>query len=113
MSIFISPVISTSDKGGIMKFKLQLVKEVEAGDLSMVAEIALGDRGDLRLENLGLTLKEAKDVLAAIQRGMVTEQIAEFTKHSKSCPECQKSRNSKGYYRSSFRSLFGNVAVSS
>ncbi len=96
-----------------MKFKLQLVNEMETGDLSTIVDIGTIERGELSLENLGLKLTEAKDLLAAIQHAMVQEQVDAFRKQSKQCPECQMVRNSKGSYGLTFRSLFGNVIVDS
>lgn len=96
-----------------MKFKLQVVREMEAGDLSTAIDIATIERGDLCLENLGLKLNEAKEVLEAIQRAIVQEQVDAFRKLKKQCPDCHNVRHSKGSYDVTFRSLFGNVVLDS
>lgn len=96
-----------------MKFKLQLVNDVDGGDLSKIIDIVTIERGALCLENLGLKLDEVKKVLQLIQRAMVQEQVGAYEKLQKLCPECKKIRHSKGSYAVTFRSLFGNIKLDS
>ena len=44
-----------------MKFKVQLVIESESGDIQSTQEVAQIEKGNLKPENLGLTLAQAKD----------------------------------------------------
>ena len=52
-----------------MRFLIHLVAESEAGQ--RVQEIACLERNEPRLENIGLSLREAKQLLAAIQTMIV------------------------------------------
>ena len=54
-----------------MKFLIHLVAESEAGQ--HVQEICL-ERKEHRLEEVGMTLREAKKVLGAIQQKMVEQR---------------------------------------
>ena len=58
-----------------MRFLIHLVAESEAGQ--RVQEIARLERNELRLENIGLSLREAKQLLAAIQTTIVYQQVAD------------------------------------
>ena len=60
-----------------MKFRVQLVIEGEDTP-SIVEEIGAFERGQLRAENLGLTLAEARELLRGLQQAVVAEQTAEF-----------------------------------
>jgi hypothetical protein len=52
--------------------KIQVVIESEAGETESIQEVAKLERSSLRLEELGLTLGEAKHLLREVQRAMVT-----------------------------------------
>ncbi len=54
-----------------MRVKLQIVIESDNHDAPVTEEIACIQRGDLAPETLGLTLAEAKDLLANVQASMV------------------------------------------
>jgi hypothetical protein len=60
-----------------MKFLIHLVAEFEAGQ--HVQEIACLERKEHRLEDIGLTLREAKNLLGAIQQRMVEQQVEELS----------------------------------
>src|SRR3954449_6688385 len=61
--------------------------------------------------DLGLRLDEAKQLTAALQAEMVSAQVAVVGERRRSCATCGRPLASKGYYRATFRSLFGNVPV--
>jgi hypothetical protein len=94
-----------------MKFKLQLVTELECGESKTVADIFTIERGELCAENLGLKLDEAKQILEVIQRTIVQKQVENFEKTQKQCLQCSSFKKSKGFYPLTFRSLFGNVRL--
>lgn len=71
-----------------MKFKLQLVTELECGESKTVADIFTIERGELCAENLGLKLDEAKQILEVIQRTIVQKQVENFEKTQKQCLQC-------------------------
>jgi hypothetical protein len=54
---------------------VQVVIESDGGDTKAVENIACLMRGPLRPEDLGLTLDEAKSILAGVQKSMVDRQI--------------------------------------
>jgi len=77
-----------------MKFFIHLVAESEAGQYAQ--EIACLERKEHRLEEVGMTLREAKKVLGAIQQKMVEQQVEEYLETQRGCPHCGKARGLKG-----------------
>src|SRR5215207_262449 len=75
-------------------------------------EVARIERGaEAGLADLGLRLDEAKQLTAALQAEMVSAQLAVVGERRRGCVTCGRERASKGHYRATFRSLFGNVPV--
>ena len=64
-----------------MKIKIQITVESDK-DQGVVQEVAHLDRGTLRPETLGLTLAEARSILAGIEQTVVEQQAAEFMARS-------------------------------
>jgi hypothetical protein len=60
-----------------MKIRVQVIVESDNGIGEIVQGIAQFERGQLRPEQLGLTLMEAKGLLEGLQRTVVEQQIAE------------------------------------
>jgi hypothetical protein len=56
-----------------MRFLIHLVAESEAGQ--RVQEVACLERNEPRLENIGLSFREAKQLLTAIQTRVVETQV--------------------------------------
>ena len=96
-----------------MKVKVQIVIEHEADDTPIVEEVGCLCRGDLLPEALGLTLNEGKNLLAGIQKTLVTHQAAEYVEKQRFCPDCGKKRYNKGQHEITYRSLFGELHISS
>ena len=69
-----------------MRFLIHLGAESEAGQ--RVQEIACLERNEPRLENIGLSLWEAKQLLAAIQTKIVEQQVADYLETQRPCPRC-------------------------
>ena len=65
------------------------------------------------MEHLGLTLKEAKQLLKSIQQRLLQRQIDAFLAVSTTCPDCGTLRKVKGYQSRSFRTLFGTCKLAS
>jgi hypothetical protein len=65
------------------------------------------------MEHLGLTLKEAKQLLKSIQQRLLQRQIDAFLAASATCPDCGTPRKVKGYQSRSFRTLFGTCKLAS
>ena len=83
--------------GGVkMKIKIQVTVESNEGQSEAVREVAGLERGALRPEELGLTLAEARAILAGIQQVMTEQQASEFVARQQCCADCGKPRAHKG-----------------
>jgi len=95
-----------------MKFTLQIV--IQHGDEPpVVNEIACLERDTLTLDTLGLSLQEAKTVLAQLQEMLVTEQVAAAVAPHQTCPQCSAAQRRKGQHQIVVRSLFGKLTLAS
>ena len=94
-----------------MKFLIHLIAESEVGQ--QVQEIACLERKEHRLEDVGLTLREAKKLLGAIQQRMVEQQVEEYLETQRSCPHCGRVRGVKGSHTVMFQTLFGGLELCS
>jgi hypothetical protein len=84
---------------------------VEAGDGTpeKIEEIARLERSQLRPEELGMTLAEAKGLMHDMQQTMVTKQIEEYVAQFETCPHCSTQRTRKGQHPIIYRTLFGKL----
>jgi hypothetical protein len=96
-----------------MKIKVQVIVESDDGTGEIVQEIAQLERGQMRPEEVGLTLAEAKGLLESLQRTVVEQQIAEYSKQQSSCPLCGNYRLHKGAHGIVYRTVFGKLDLSS
>ena len=96
-----------------MKIKVQIIVEQEGEAEPIVEEVACLCRGDLLPESLGLRLAEGKQLLAAIQETMVTQQAAAYVAQQRECPHCGRHRGNKGKHELVYRTLFGKLRVQS
>lgn len=94
-----------------MKIKVQIIVEQEGEAEPIVEEVACLCRGDLLPESLGLRLDEGKQLLAAIQETMVTQQAAAYVAQQQECPHCGRHRANKGKHELVYRTLFGKLRV--
>jgi hypothetical protein len=90
---------------------VQVVIESEAGQ--EVQQVACLERDTARPEEIGLTLAEAKSLLAGLQKALVTEQVDRYMDAQRSCPDCGKALPHKGQHQIAFHTLFGNLEVQS
>src|SRR5689334_18368557 len=95
--------------------RIQIQLRIVADDDSVISEeeILHLEKGDDRLEAIGLSLGEAKALLAGIQERMVTAQAASFAARHRDCPACGRRRRSKGPSPIVFRTAFGTVRLAS
>jgi hypothetical protein len=94
-----------------LTWRVKLIAEADQGVVSET-EVARIERDDLAVpETLGLTLQEAKQMTAAMQSQMVRAQVAAMGERFRWCEHCGRKLLSKGYYATTFRSLFGDIAV--
>jgi hypothetical protein len=83
-----------------MKVTVQIVIEAENGTSTVVQEVGQLERERLQPENLGLKLVQAKDLLQAVQRVLVGEQIRAALAQLGSCPQCGAVQRHKDARRS-------------
>src|ERR671921_1225911 len=73
--------------------------------------IACFDKGDDQLEEIGLSLDQAKTVLAGAQTNLVAAQAASFLTRHRCCERCGRHLQSKGRCRILFRTAFGTIPL--
>ncbi|MGH3869286.1 MAG: hypothetical protein ACRDQ4_24910 [Pseudonocardiaceae bacterium] len=96
-----------------MKFSVRVVLHADDGAEAVVREVFHLDRGPLSPESLGLGLGEAKDLLAAVQGALVTEQVTAGVAAQVGCPHCGRARRHKDVRGIVVRSLFGTLRLPS
>ena len=96
-----------------MKLRLQLLIESDTGEMVTTEEVTQLERHSLQPQDIGLTLADAKQILASLQRVLVQEQVAEFVKQQSRCAECDRPLTQKGQHQIVFRTVFGTVRLPS
>src|SRR5215813_8617631 len=96
-----------------MRVKLQLVMCSDEGQEETVTEVITLNKNNQRLEHLGLTLVEAKQLLSALQRHLLQHQVDTFLDPYATCPDCGALLKVKAYASRSFRTLFGTYKLDS
>jgi hypothetical protein len=96
-----------------MKLKVQLVVCAEDGREEQVQEVATIEKDCQRIEHLGLTLAEVKQLLATLQQHLVAQQTAAFLDAHAQCDDCGATLQRKGEHTRTFRTLFGRVRLTS
>ncbi len=96
-----------------MNIKVQLVIEDGSEHDTLVQEVASFSRQTLTPETLGLTLAEAKTLLAQVQETMASQQVADYLDHQHTCPACGRQRARKGQCTIVYRTLFGTLHLPS
>jgi len=94
-----------------MKFKIQLITQGETGET--IHELVCLERETEGLEAIGISLAEAKTLLANLQKQVVEQQIAAFLSNRQQCPNCTQAFRHKGQHPVVFRTLFGNLKIPS
>ena len=97
-----------------MHFAIQLVSDLGAGGPE-IREIARIDRPDNRLaiDDLGLTLADAKAMLAALQAAITDAQALAHVCRERPCPCCGRARRLKDRRSITVRTCFGKLALPS
>lgn len=94
-----------------MKIKIQMV--IESGNESTVEEITSFEKENLSQETLGLSLQDAKNILAETQKILVSHQVTDYVKQRRFCPDCGKLLSVHGYHKITYRTLFGTLCLNS
>jgi hypothetical protein len=96
-----------------MRVKLQLVMCSDEDHEETVTEVITLNKNHQRLEHLGLTLAEAKQLLSTLQRHLLQYQVDTFLDPYSICPDCGALLKVKAYASRSFRTLFGTYKLDS
>ncbi|MGH2353351.1 MAG: ISKra4 family transposase, partial [Chloroflexota bacterium] len=95
-----------------LQFKLQLVVVAEDGAETTEELLALAKDHE-RLEHLGLTLAEGKQLLREVQRRVLERQVQTFLATQATCPDCGRERGTKDHKPLDLRTLFGKITLES
>ena len=96
-----------------MRVKLQLVLCNDDGCEETVTDIVSLKKHCHRIEHLGLTLAESKQLLKLIQKTLLQQQIDQYLARHSQCPDCGATLKAKNYTNRSFRTLFGTCKLPS
>src|SRR5262252_5671131 len=107
-----SPVTRTR-RSSRMRVKLQLVLCSDEGQEETVTEVITLNKNHQRIEHLGLTLAEAKQLLSTLQRHLLQHQVATFLDPCSRCPDCGALLKVKAHTSRLFRTLFGTYTLHS
>jgi len=95
-----------------MKMRFQIIIEYD-GNQGIVEKIGCLHRGDLSPETLGLTLNEAKELLANTHKSMAQYQTDEYIDRHSRCSSCNIGYSRKDFKTLIFRTLFGKMKLQS
>src|SRR6516162_10104797 len=96
-----------------MRVKLQLVMCSDEGQEETVTDVITLDKNHRRIEHLGLTLAEAKQLLSALQHHLLQQQMDAFLDMCSACADCGALLKMKARASRSFRTLFGTFTLDS
>jgi hypothetical protein len=90
-----------------MRVKLQLVICHDDGHEETITDVITLTKNNKRIEHLGLSLAESKQLLSTLQRHLLQQQLTAFLDTHATCPDCGTPFKLKAYGSRSFRTLFG------
>jgi hypothetical protein len=90
-----------------MRVKLQLVISHDDGHEETVTDVITLNKNNQRIEHLGLSLAESKQLLGTLQRHLLQQQVTTFLDTHATCPDCGTPLQLKARGSKSFRTLFG------
>jgi hypothetical protein len=96
-----------------MRVKLQLVISHDDGHEETVTDVITLTKNHQRIEHLGLSLAESKQLLGTLQRHILQQQVTTFLDTHATCPDCGTPLQLKARGNKSFRTLFGTCQFSS
>jgi ribosomal protein S14 len=96
-----------------MKITVQIAIQSDEGEREVFQEVACLERGALRPDTLGLSLAEARSILAGVEQTMAERQAAEFVAQERRCPRCGRQRACKGHHAIVCRTPFGKLKLDS
>src|SRR4051794_4254067 len=97
-----------------MKITVQIAVESAPGQPEVIQQVTRLERGPcLQPATLGLSLAEARAILAGLEQTMVQGQAVEFVAQVGRCPRCGRQRACKGHHAIVFRTPFGKLTLDS
>src|SRR5262245_4445353 len=96
-----------------MKIKVQLVVCDDDGHEETFTDVVVLEKTCQRIEHLGLTLMEAKQILTVLQQRLVEQQASAFVAARSQCEHCGTRLGIKGSHTRTFRTLFGTITLTS
>ena len=75
-----------------MKFKIQLTIINSDDGKETSEDIILLDKQNERLEDIGMSLQESKNILKVLQEKIVHHQINDFVQSKRTCEDCKKGK---------------------
>ena len=96
-----------------MKMTVQLVVCEDDGREETITDVVILEKTCQQLEQVGLTLAEAKTLLQRLQQHLVEQQAAAFVATRMHCQACGALLSTKGHHALTFRTLFGTVRLTS
>jgi len=93
-----------------MKFQIELT--IQTDEDTSTTEIIMLERERLCDDTLGLSLDEAKSLLAQLQQQIVAQQVETFINEVKTC-DCGQTHALKGHHTMRYQTLFGKLQLSS
>ena len=94
-----------------MRVKLQLVMCSDEGHEETVTDVITLNKNSQRIEHLGLTLAEAKQLLSTLQRHLLQQQVDTFLDPCFTCADCGVLLKVKAHASRSLRTLFGTYKL--
>lgn len=95
-----------------IEIKLRIVGD-DGEALGDDAIVLAADKPHDRLEAIGLSLEEGKNLLLRVQRHLIAAQAAAFVAANRCCAHCARPLRRKGRTTVTFRTAFGNVPIDS
>ena len=90
-----------------MRVKLQRVMCRDEGQEDTITDVVTLRKDSQRIAHLGLTLREAQQLLNTIQQRLLPHQVDAFLDACATCPDCGTLLTAKGAHPRTFRTVFG------
>src|SRR5215475_10586708 len=82
------PLVTRTRRNPFMRVTLQLVISHDDGHEETVTDVITLTKHHQRIEHLGLSLAESKQLLGTLQRHILQQQVTTFLDTQSRCPDC-------------------------